>query len=71
LELFQRVEGNLLFRTQSRYRISSLNPPSFAALLDWSPDDVYTPYVCNPSEVLHMRHYVVALVSWCHGIMAL
>jgi hypothetical protein len=32
-----------------------LNPPSSAALLDQSPDDVYTMYACNPSEALHVR----------------
>jgi hypothetical protein len=72
LELCQRVEGNLSFRTPSRYRISSMNPPSSAALLDRSPDDVYTPCVCNSSEVPLLRHYVVApvLLHWCRGAVA-
>jgi hypothetical protein len=55
LEPCQRVEGNPLFRTMLRCRISSLSPPSSAALLDRNPDDVYTPYVCNPSEALLVR----------------
>jgi hypothetical protein len=73
LEMCQRVEGNLLFWMLSNCRISNLNPPSSAALLDRSPDDVYTPYVCNPSEVPHLRHYVVApvLLHWSCGIMEL
>jgi hypothetical protein len=57
LELCQRVRGNSMCRTSSRYRISSPNPSSSTALLDRSPDDVYTPYVCNPSEALLMRRW--------------
>jgi hypothetical protein len=69
LELCQRVEGKPSCRTSSRYRISSLNPSSSAALLDRSPDNVYTPYVCNSSEVPHLRHYVIVSVlsHWHHG----
>jgi hypothetical protein len=73
LGLCQWVEGNLSCRTPSRWRISSLNPPSSAALLNQSPDDVYTPYVCNSSEVPLLRHYVIApvLLHWCRGAVAL
>jgi hypothetical protein len=56
----------------SRCRISTLNPPSSATLLDRSSNDVYTPYVCNPSEVLHLWHYVdvPVLLHWCRGAVA-
>jgi hypothetical protein len=42
-------------RTLSRCWISGPSPPS-AASMDQSLNDVYTPYVCNASEVLHLRH---------------
>jgi hypothetical protein len=73
LKLCQRVKGNLLSRTPSRCWFSSLNQHSSAALLDRSPDNVYTLYVCNPSEVPLVRHYVVApvLLHWCRGAVAL
>jgi hypothetical protein len=54
-ELYQRVRGNSTCQTPSCCRISSPNPCSSTALLDRSPDDVYTPYVCNPSEVPLVR----------------
>jgi hypothetical protein len=56
LELRPQVRGNSMCRTLSRCWISSPSPSSSATSLDWSPDDVYTPYVCNPSEVLHLWH---------------
>jgi hypothetical protein len=42
-------------------------------LLDWSPDNVYMPYVCEYYKELHVRHYVVAsvLLHWHCGIVAL
>jgi hypothetical protein len=56
LELCPRVRENSTCRTPSHYWISGPSPSSFAASLDRIPDDVYTPYVCNLSEVLHLRH---------------
>jgi hypothetical protein len=41
-------------QTPLRYWISGPSPSSFAALLDRSSDNVYTPYVRNSSEVLHL-----------------
>jgi hypothetical protein len=69
LELCQRVRGNSTCQTPSRYQISSLNPSSSAALLDQIPDGIYTPYVCNSSEVPHLWHYVIASVlsHWHRG----
>jgi hypothetical protein len=48
------------------------NLPSSAALLDRSLNDVYTPYVCNPSKALPVQCYVVVpvLLHWCHGVVA-
>jgi hypothetical protein len=43
-------------RTLSRCWISGLSPSSSAASLHRSLDDVYTPYMCNPSEVLHLQY---------------
>jgi hypothetical protein len=57
LELCQRVDGNSTCRTPSHCQNSSPNPSPSAALLDRSPDDVYTPYVCNPSEALLVRRW--------------
>jgi hypothetical protein len=54
LESCPRVRGNSTSRTPSRYRISGPSPSSSVALLDQSPKDVYTPYVCNPFEVPHL-----------------
>jgi hypothetical protein len=73
LELCQWVEGNLSCRTPSCCPISSLNPPSSAALLDQSPNDIYTPYMCNSLEVPLLWHYVIVpvLLHWCRGAMAL
>jgi hypothetical protein len=55
LELRQQVEGKPPIPDAVALPDFQLNPPSSAALLDWSPDDIYTPYVCNPSEALHVR----------------
>jgi hypothetical protein len=52
LELCPRVRGNSTCRTPSRCWISSSSLSSSSALLDRSPDDAYTSYVCNPSEAL-------------------
>jgi hypothetical protein len=58
LESCLRVKVNSTLRTPSRCWISALSPSSSAALLDQSPEDVYTPDVCNISEVLHLRHFI-------------
>jgi hypothetical protein len=75
LELRQRVRRNSTCRTPSRCRISSSNPSSSVALLDRSPDDVYTSYVCNPSEVPHLWHCrctgAFTLALWLQGFVAL
>jgi hypothetical protein len=55
LESCPRVRGNSTCRTSTRCWISSSSLSSSAALLDWSPDDVYTPCMCNPSEALLLR----------------
>jgi hypothetical protein len=50
-----QVRGNSTCRKPSRNWISGSSLSSFAALLDRSPDDVHTPYECNPSEALLLR----------------
>jgi hypothetical protein len=60
-------------QTPSCCRIFSPNPSSSTALLDQSLVAVYTTYVCNPSEVVHVRYYVVVCRSYlrqCHTGMA-
>jgi hypothetical protein len=60
--LEHRVEGNSSCQTSSCCQISSLNPSSSAVLLDWSPNDVYTPHVCNHLEAPLVRCYLLWLV---------
>jgi hypothetical protein len=57
LELCQWVEEKPPIPDAVALPDFQLNPPSSAALLEWSSDDVYTPYVCNPSRALHVRRY--------------
>jgi hypothetical protein len=47
--MHQQVEGKPPVLDAVALPDFQLNPPSFAALLDQSPDDVYTSYACNPS----------------------
>jgi hypothetical protein len=74
LELCQQVEGNLLCRTPSRCRISSLNPPSSAAARTEPEQRLYTvcviPRRCRSCGTCRCAG-VVALVSWCRGAVTL
>jgi hypothetical protein len=58
-------------RTPPRCWISGSNLSSFAAPLDRSPDDVYAPYVCNPSEALPLWCGFVELDDYMTSRLAL
>ena len=62
------TRGSSTLRTPSRCWISGPSLSSSAALLDRSPEDVYTPYVCRTAEVLHVWHFVIVEPASLHDL---
>jgi hypothetical protein len=73
LELCQQVKGKPLVPDTVVLPDFQPNPPSSAALLEQSPDNVYTLYMCNPSEALHVRCWSssTSMTTWPCGRLRL